>query len=331
MTVETVDTHRVQDATKIKAFMKCPRFYFYSYVLGWRPEEPSIHLVFGSAWHEAMEYLMLHGLSAESIEGAYSLFETEYRKTYDPSMDLLNEPKTPANALRALVLYARNYKNDHLDFEVLHTEVAGSVLIGDDPLFFKIDTVVRDKVTGRISSLEHKTTTSFSSFWLHQWRQNFQVGTYTYALRTWYSNENVDGVIINGAMIKPPPRVKLNGELYANSRDCEFQRVPARMNETKVNDWVSQAAYWLAYIKAEFEALASCHPDDDVMRAFPKVTESCTQYGKPCPYIDFCVSQPNPLRYGNEVPIGMAVEHWDPREAQETANEVLELKGEQNG
>jgi hypothetical protein len=323
--IPTVDTHRIQDSTKIMAFMKCPRMYFFEYVIGWRSDSPNIHLVFGAAWHEAMEHLFLNGMTAVSVEEAYQKFETVYREAFDQTMDPIHEPKTPGNALRALVQYAKQYRHDREEFDVLHTEVAGSVMVGEEPIFFKVDTIVRDKRSGRINSLEHKTTTSFSPMWLHQWRQKFQVGTYTYALRLLYGPDEVDGVIINGVAIRNPAKLKLDGTPYANARDTEFQRVPSRFDNKKMADWFNQALYWLLYIRAEFERLYEERTDAEVLQAFPKNTENCVQYGKPCPYLDYCIAKPNPLQWGDTTPIGMMVDHWDPRAQVESAKEKVEL------
>ena len=50
-------TLQTVDSTKINTFLDCPRQYFFTYVLGWRSDRPNNHLVFGQAWHEAMEHL----------------------------------------------------------------------------------------------------------------------------------------------------------------------------------------------------------------------------------------------------------------------------------
>ena len=322
-------THRVQDSTKIQSFMKCPRMYFFEYVLGWRPDEPNIHFVFGSAWHEVMEHFAIHGMAPEQIEAAFSKFEEIYRTSFSPFLDDQNGAKTPANALRALVMYAKKYARDAEEFQVLETEVAGSVLVDHYQLFFKIDTIIQDKQTGRINSLEHKTTSSFSPMWLNQWRQKFQVGAYAYALRCLYEPDAVDSIIINGACIRPEPAIKQNGEPRANARDTEFTRVPIRMSSGKVRDWITQATYWLEYIDGEFQALEACDEDEPVLHAFPKNTESCVNYGKPCPFLDFCVAKPNPLQYGDAMPVGMRREFWDPRSQQETANKVFNQERKQ--
>ena len=61
---------------------------------------------------------------------------------------------------------------------------------------------------------------------------------------------------------------------------------------------------------------------DDILRAFPKNTESCTKYFG-CPYADFCQAWMNPLQRCQEVQPGFKLDFWDPREQLEKANAVF--------
>jgi CRISPR/Cas system-associated exonuclease Cas4 (RecB family) len=61
------ETWQVLDATKLQTYMRCPRKFFFNYVLGWKSEIPSNHLVFGSAWHMAMEVLLDKGYNSRGL------------------------------------------------------------------------------------------------------------------------------------------------------------------------------------------------------------------------------------------------------------------------
>ena len=67
---ETWDIH---DASKIQAYMACPRAYFYRYVLGWETEEKNIHFIFGEGWHRAMEHLLINGYNSKAQAEAAQL------------------------------------------------------------------------------------------------------------------------------------------------------------------------------------------------------------------------------------------------------------------
>ena len=308
--IEDHETWKVQDATKLQAYMNCPRRYFFEYVLGWRSEIPNNHLEFGSAWHMAMEVFYEKGVSLESAAEGYKKFEEYYREQFDETWDEGNAPKNPGNALRARAQYVQNYK-DTDDFEVLHIEVAGSVAIAPNkPIYFKTDTICRDD--SGVFSLEHKTGSYFNTKWAAQWRQKMQVSVYSHVLFCLFEPEEVYGVKINGVFFANPPRYKANGEPYANARDNEFHRVPVRKNLAAMQAWLVEVTRWYDMIQDDFNRLASAKEEDEVLEAFPRNTESCTQYG-PCPFLDYCSIWNNPIQYADSPPIGYRVEHWDPR------------------
>ena len=99
---KNLPTWKITDPTKLNCFLSCPRMYFFEYILGWRPETPNNHLVFGTAWHAAQEYLLLHDYSVQSVMDAYNVMVREYRKVLGPETDEMFEPKTMENALVVL-------------------------------------------------------------------------------------------------------------------------------------------------------------------------------------------------------------------------------------
>ena len=312
-------TWKVHDATKIQAFMKCRRRYFFEYVTGWRSETPNVNLVFGSAWHRVMEVIFDGG----SILEAGKAFEAEYREVFPPNWDEANKPKTLFNAVRAIPQYLAQYGDQDKDLEVLHIEVAGSVAISSTKnVHFKTDTILRNR-EGMYLSMEHKTSKRFSFGWAAQWRQKFQVGTYNHVLHSMYPPEEVYGVIINGFFVTDPPKMKKNGEPYANAKDNEFHRVPVRMNLDAMNAWLHDALYYVEEIEDDFQRLAETKEDDSIMKAFPRNREACADFGS-CPFLDWCSSWHNPIQHAEEPPVGMKVEHWDPRK-RDHARETVEL------
>ena len=326
--IPNVEQHGVQDSTKVISFMTCPRMYFYEYVLGWRPEIPSNHLVFGSAWHKAMEVLLEKGYTAEVVMEAYQAFLQEYRKTFPPDTDELFHPKTPDNALIVLAKYAQNYARDLKDVEVLHIEVGGRVGINDDQsLYFKMDTICRGP--RGIFSLEHKTAGSFY-LWDQQWPLSIQVGTYTHVLYCMYPEADVAGVIMNGVMFgktkKPWEELHAHGNNKKYKPPYDFHRFDAFRSRPQMHNWLWTVQYWLDQIEANFEWLQDCSPDDPILTAFPMNSTNCTKYNG-CPWQDFCNAWQNPLARCEQPPLGYIVEHWDPR-AEEVQTIVEIDKGE---
>jgi len=314
------ETWEIQDSTKLQCYMDCPRQYFFSYVLGWQPETPNVHLEFGVGIHKAMEVLLrksfetgcaaCEGYTEDAVFEAYEEFEKHYRLYFPEDLDVVNSPKNPSCALRMLGMYANTYK--HLDtFYVRHIEVAGSVELDfNKTLYFRSDALCEDD-RGEFFSLEHKTASRFSRQWTTDWLQKTQVGVYSHVLYCYYPPERVFGVRINGMIPHEPPRMKKDGTPYANERDCEFLRVPVRKTPDLMEDWHQTTVFWFDQLQTDFAVLDESSPDDTVLRAFPKNPQSCTKYFG-CAYADYCHAWTNPLRRAETPPMGFCERHWNP-------------------
>lgn len=299
--VEAHPSWAIVDSTKLQCFMACPRKFFLEYALGWRPQTPSNHLIFGQAWHEALEHMLNHGFSNNVIVEAFDKFMLTYREVFPEGTDGLFAGKTPENALKGLIQYAQQYSTDMYEYEVLMTEVGGQVYIREDrPLTFKMDAVVRRLRDDARLVMEHKTGSRFTSLWEMQWALSIQCGTYTFALDCMNQEPTgLYGLIVNGAFFQP--------------KKIEFHRVPVMKQLKMRNVWMNAANAWYEALENEFAILATCKSDDAVLLAFPQNPTACTDYGG-CTFHDFCTCWPNPLEYAAEAPIGFRVEHWNPLE-----------------
>lgn len=286
------------DSTKINCFLDCPRQYFFSYVLGWRSDRPNNHLVFGSAWHEAMEHLLLNGYSELSVVMAYDKFEKLYRESFPMDTDELFKPKTPNNALKALLAYCDHYRHD--EFKTLHTEIGGSIAIDDErSIVFRMDSICQNP-DGSLFSLEHKTKGSaFNRQWNDQWALAFQVGTYSHVLNCLAVDRPVKGVVINGVAFA--------------AKETKFQRVPVYRSPGHMQNWLFHARHYCNQLEAEVDALIdSCENlGHDVLTAFPQNPGSCTKYFG-CQFYDYCCAWTNPLQHAEKPPLGFVVDHWNP-------------------
>lgn len=304
-------TWEILDPSKIQTFLDCERQFFYQYILGWKQDRMDNHLHFGISWHKAMEFLLRHGYDQKNIMGAYLAFEKEYRKVFPKDTDYLMNQKTPDRALQALVEYATKYRADLDDYEVLFTEVGGTVpLFGDLVLYYRMDSILRERRTKLIVSLEHKTAGSEWN-WDIQWPLSIQVGTYTHALYCFFPPEEVKGVIINGAVFK-----KTKAPSFA------FPRAPVYKTQEQMQGWLQHTQLRAKQVLTEYEILSSCSADDLVLDAFPLRPVSCTKYFG-CPYHAFCTAWQNPLQHCEDVPMGFIQEFWDPRK-DETSTKVVD-------
>lgn len=312
------------DPTKLNRLISCPRAYFYEYVLGWRPDYPSNHLVFGSAVHLALEHLLLNGYEPEVVLEAFDLFLADYRKTFDPTMDDMFHPKTPQNFFAVLAKYAREYSNDLEIYEVLYTEISGTVSIDEGvDLAFRMDSILRKRSNGKIRSLEHKTGSS-TYFWAEQWPLSTQVGTYTHVLNCLFPREKVDGIEMNAMFFykvkKAWDKMLTNQPLGTLKPPYEFMRVPVKRDNQQMLVWQWTVLYYINQLKFYFEELAQAKEEDTIMATFPMRPDACFKYGKICDYYDYCCAWPNPLQRCQQPPLGFAVDFWDPL-AQEAKHE----------
>ena len=303
------ETWDISDSTKVQTFMNCPRRYFYEYVLGWRLEGGNLHLVFGKAIHEAMEILM-YDLSPQAQSNAIDIFMTIYRGEFpDESTDSDRGVKTPIKGLEAITGYAAKY-NSIDSFDSVRTEIAGTVPINDeDFLTFRIDAIIRDK--DGVWLMDHKTTSRVSQVWMDQWSMSFQLGTYSHVLYSLHEADEVWGAKINGIA------------LY--KKGVEFLRVPVKKSPEMMQSWLFNANHWMDMINKEFSRLSQSTDSHSVLEAFPQNTGSCGSYGG-CPYLDFCMAWPNPLRRADAIPFGFKQEFWNPKtHNEEGAKEVVKI------
>lgn len=310
--IKAHETWNIQDSTKLQTFMKCPRLYFYQYILGWQPTGPNIHLEFGQAWHLAMETLLLEGYNEKAIVNAYRKLEEHYRKFFNPVMDNHYYPKTPGFAAEMLIKYVNKYADDHENFDVVYTEISGSVPVSVDMvLHFKTDSILRHKrgpYAGKYVSLEHKTAKSTKFSWSDQWALKMQVGVYTHVLNCLFDPAEVAGVIINGAQFQ--------------KTDPNFTRLWKPKTNEQMQVWHTHTLRVLESLSREFELMHSEHEEDDVMQSFWMNTESCIGFGT-CSYHQFCTAWPNPLRRAYEAPSGFEERFWNPAALETTHKMAL--------
>lgn len=308
-------TWDIQDSTKTQTFMRCPRKYFFEYILGWRPEKISIHLIFGESWHRGLEKIIQLGYSNESIDAAMSAFEGYYREFFPPHLDVDNIPKSPGDAFSAYKSYIAKYKNKDEHYKALFTEISGSVPVGTRPdgspreMHFRLDSIWKDIIRNEYFSMEHKTSSRNSAPWQQQWRTKTQISLYTHVLYCLYETKEVYGTIVNGSF-------------FYKSKPHDHVRIPVRKSPQVMQAWMQTINWWLSSIEREFELLKLDSSGEAMMKSFPMNTEACTDYGI-CPYFDFCTSWENPLKHAENTPGGFKIDHWNPADREKEASTLL--------
>jgi len=320
----------VIDSTKLNDFISCPRKYFYKHIVGWDTEHKSNHLIYGIAIHKALEVFAEKGFSPETTNEAFETFLNSYRKELSYETDEFYEPKTPNNTLVMLAEYAKKYQRDWERYEVLYSEISGNVSLHEDvTLFFRMDTIIQELETGKIFSLEHKTTSS-DYLWEHQWPLAIQIGMYNHVLRCMHDPETVGGVLINGLIMRKNKTgwaQALEGKpITTKTQPFEFRRFPVCHSNNHMAVWSWNTTYLVDLIRHHMTLLNGCTEEDQILACFDLRPSSCLSYGHVCEFHDFCLAWANPLRKAFSPPAGFIQRFWDPREIEAKNN--FELKGE---
>ena len=310
------DTWNIIDSSKLSCFMECPRKYFFNHVLGWRSSFPNNHLVFGTAWHLAMEHLMRNKYTDASLEQAKLLFLHSYRQELPEQFDEDFSPKTPANAINAIDDYHQKYyKIDTNQYEVLHTEVGGIVLIGESmPITFRLDAILFDKSREIFIDCDHKTSQRKLSSWRELFSMSPQMIIYLHVMHCLYGSES-----------KLPPEIQIRHPFFYKSKPTEFEESQITKSVEQMEGLINSLQIYYDSLKVNMEILLQeDSPEDDTMQSFQQNLTSCFNYGRPCTYLNICNAWPNPLAHcGDGPPLSMKVEFWNP--AEQPVREVIDL------
>lgn len=325
------ETHDIIDSTKLDTYMRCPRKYFYAYMLGWQVDPPSHHLLAGSAIHKGMEHLLwrLHKdgeYHKDAADEAFEVFLADYREHFAEVDDNLRTPKDPASVRWMLDEYIKYYQADR--FKVYYTEVAGAVPLTDSGhwIWFNIDAIVEDSLDfGKLKILDHKTTKyskGWATYWSRGWDMTIQFGTYTHAAMCLF-RDRFFGIVVNGLALASLPRVTASGEIHKQDIDKhpDFQRVNVQYAPDSLEAWYYDTLHTYHELVLDQARLANCKDNDPVMSAFPRRYGECKNFGG-CPYYKICRASPNPLKQLDSVPLGYKKEFWNPKDRLDTAKAV---------
>lgn len=313
---------RYFDNTRLSYMKDCERKFYYRHRRHWRPQGTAIALVFGLAWHEAMEVVWPAINRGEPEDSAFqagmAAFEKRWVEESLPSFaewDMEHNdkfsPRTPGVAAEMLYNYILRRGNWIRECEILAVEMPFAVPleVHDENLFYigRIDKVVRHRTDGLLG-IEHKTTTAykkdggFRRDYLESFSPNSQVDGYIHALKMQHGTL-AKGVWVDAALV------------HKQVHD-QFKFIPCERIFAMLNAWGFDTTSVIDRIEYEDHRLEEFQSSDEVhsaefMPAFPKNTEMCdTKYG-PCAYKDVCRFIPNPEKL-SEPPDGYIEEKWEP-------------------
>ena len=97
------------DATKVRTYLECQRQFALSYVLGMRPKQESVSLVWGTAMHEGIQRILQDTDTDHQSRNALEGFDAEWCKHYQPDEIVSSQKhKTREIAERIFAAYVVN-------------------------------------------------------------------------------------------------------------------------------------------------------------------------------------------------------------------------------
>jgi len=318
-------TDKFYDNTRCSAMKGCPRKFYFRHRLHWTPDISGPALVFGSAWHNAMDVvwtLLAADPGRKTAEIAQAGFAAFLNKWEEEGMTPYGEmgpdeiaklgARHPGTAAEMLYSYidTRRAMFQSKSFELISVEQPFAVPL--DPnlpnLFYvgRIDKVF--KYQGDILVGEHKTTAMYSkaagfrSSWIDSFSPNSQIDGYMYAARMTYGDK-VRAIWVDGALV------------HKTEHDV-FKFIPIERKWEQLDAWLWETRYWIDQIEANDAILEHLNPDSSTpyLPAFPKNTGECATYSG-CTYMDLCKAWANPI--GKPLPGGFRKEKWSPFEVLE--------------
>jgi len=277
---------RTISTTELDDFSKCPRFYHHKNISKRVPIEKSEALVFGGLWHSIMEEWWKNG-----HETALAWLRENANR-----IDPVDFAKVAA--------HLHNYHPPRGNYEVINVETRKEVRIIDPAtgkrlnkplLLVKTDTILKDLVTGEKWILEHKTSgeeiKGYTPFW-QRLAVDSQVGNYILALGA----KGIIYDVVKKFGIRPAAVDRKRAEAEGCSETHAYM---LRCIDVAAADL--EAAYqWREVVKTEDDLreaqsdlfnkvviLRHCHATG----MFPRNSNSCRLYNRPCDYLDVCTGQ----------------------------------------
>lgn len=309
------------DNTQLSTFKECPRKYYLRHIRGFTGSGTSMPLVFGGAWHNAMDVVWSNygkvpndQLARLSMK-AFNLKWTEegLPEPTELTLEQLESygARTPMVAAEMIYNYinARKQTFENSTFKLNAVEQPFAVPIYPDSTnhwyIGRLDKVFQ--LNGSRIIGEHKTTSDykidggFKTGWLDSWSPSSQIEGYMFAGNMYYEDGGVRYVWVDGALV------------HKKVHDA-FKFIPLAANLSSLDGWLWEARDWIERINTEKAKLSeSANTNGNQLLAFPRNTDSCTGKYGPCTFKRLCSNVTNPAKL-ETAPETYIVKFWSPFE-----------------
>ena len=288
------------DSTSLGALKECPTKYFYQIICGLQSKAPKDALVFGIAFHRAMQiYHYRRAAGASHLDAMEGALEAGIAAYTDDAGNLYVAQKKERGfyALCRAIVWHLDHFNDNgfnddpaatvvlkngkpaaeLSFRFYFTTIDGQ----DFFLAGHFDTLV--EFNGQNFVKDYKTTANLGKQFFDQFNPNNQIFLYILGGKI-ILEKPVAGAIIDG----------IQCAVHFN----RFQRGIVQVSQEAINEFIEDTEMWLRMAKLYAET-----------GHYPKNELSCDKYGG-CPYREICRTPPS-LREGL-IKTHFVQKIWDP-------------------
>lgn len=284
------------DATSLDLAQTCMRKYYYSLILGIKPKEESVHLLFGGIYASALEHFYKYRAEGQDIHSALRTvirealveswdFERGVPKAFD------DVKKTRANLIRTIVWYVEQFgieeehgiKTFHLENGKPACELSFALELTPEIMYCgHLDRVVL--FGDHLYVMDQKTTGgTVGTYYFNTFSPNNQMSGYAFAGQA-VLHSPVRGVIIDAAQIA--------------INFTRFERGITTRSKDQLEEWLHST---VGFIKQAQEWTAEGF--------FPMNPNSCGNYGG-CKFRNLCSSSPKVRE--NYIKSDFTTHDWDP-------------------
>lgn len=333
-------TAKYYDNSQISEYRTCARKYYFRYKRGFtRDGREATPLSFGSSWHAAMD--IVWSLTGRKPDDAvHKLAYDKFLETWvdqcgqippsemSPEDETWYSPRLPMFGSEMIYNYIKHRKVyiENCSIVAIEPPFAVPVSTLDPDLFYigRLDKVV--ETNGRISVIEHKTTT------MYQGRAPDHIFKYNY-IDGWGLNSQVDGYLHAAHMMwgNKVKNIMVDASLVHKNNHNLFKFIPIERATSQLDAFIYDTNAWVDKIErdkhalnfyrisqtnqsdkpcADSDVIATDKGGSAVMPAFAKNCNSCFTYNSKCAYFDLCRFWDNPEH--KKTPDGMKIEFWEP-------------------
>ena len=268
------------DSTSLGWLKECPRKYYYSMIVGWRPKTENVNIKFGGWYHQGLE--LYDRLRAEGIDHDQALINVVrflLKATWEDGKPWQSDhnTKTRETLVRSVIWYLDTFgKIDPARTVILANgrpavELSFQLDLDWGPesgrnyiLCGHLDRLV--EYSGGVYDMDRKTTAStVSSSYFDQFDPDNQMSLYAFASKVIYKTE-IKGVIIDAAQVAVG--------------FTRFSRGFTYRTETQIEEWLDDLHYW-------FDQQAQLAKKGH----WPMNDKSCHKYGG-CHFRKVCSKSP---------------------------------------